>query len=80
MAVPRIRSMNSEYRGFLLGCMETSYGYKAAWKSSLDKDWRISKEIADSNTPEDVKLLAHDCIDRQYRMEAAQIEREMCKP
>lgn len=75
----KVRSLNAPYRGFATGYVETSCGYKAAWRSSLEKGWSISRLIADSNELSDVLALAQDCVDEQYREEARQVEQEMCK-
>ena len=74
MAAVRVRRLKFEYRGFKLGYLETSYGCKAAWRSSFENSWNVSNLYADSNELEDVILLAKDCIDYQYKLEAREVE------
>jgi hypothetical protein len=60
------------YRGFRLGWVPGPHGIKAAWKSSLESEWRIGHIYVD--TVSEAVQLARECIDFNYRTEVKEAE------
>lgn len=67
-----IKLLDKTYRGFTIGYVEGLYGYRPAWRSSLENKWRESYVYADSF--DDIEVLARQCIDFQYKESAKEIE------
>jgi hypothetical protein len=64
-----IKIFKKPYRGFQIGCTpHHSGGFRAAWKSSLEKKWTLSNTIASDRL--DAKRLAKVCIDFNCKVEA----------
>ena len=61
-----------QYRGFRLAWQEGLHGYKAMWRSSLESMWTVGCVYVDEK--EETLQLAKECIDFNYRKEAAEAE------
>jgi hypothetical protein len=66
----KVEEVNQFHRGYRLGYAIGLHGYLAAWRSSLDTDWKVSHIYADGK--EDAIRLAIECIDYNYGTEAVE--------